>query len=177
MRNGLGIFAVASFCLLGCSHTPTKPGARADLVSDAQRAVQKMEADDPSLRPLIDSAVGYIVFPSAGEGGFVIGGGGGAGVVFEGGRQSGFAELDQASVGAVAGGQKFAELVIVRDRQALDDMKAGRFDFGAQASAVIVRTGGAANATFEKGVAVFIEPLSGAMVNASVGGQRIRLTL
>jgi hypothetical protein len=68
-------------------------------------------------------------------------------------------------------------VVVIRDRRALDDMKSGRFDFGAHASAVIVRTGAATSATFEKGVAVFVDPISGAMVNASIGGQRIRLTL
>jgi len=42
---------------------------------------------------------------------------------------------------------------------------------------VILRSGAAANATFDKGVAVIVQPQRGAMVNASIRGQRVRLTL
>ncbi|HEY2747750.1 MAG TPA: hypothetical protein VGL86_24175 [Polyangia bacterium] len=136
-----------------------------------------MEAKDPSLRPLIESSVGYIVFPAVGSGGLLIGGGAGKGVLFEQGQVSHFATVEKLAAGAIAGGARYSEVVAIRDPQALHAMKSGRFDFGAQASAVIVRTGAAANATFENGVAAFIEPVRGAMVNASIGGQRIRLTL
>ncbi len=177
MRSAIGLFAVASMCAFGCAHAPTKPGERADLRVEAQKTLSSMEAKDPGLRSLIDRSVGYIVFPAVGEGGFLVGGGAGAGVVYERGRQTGFAEVTHADVGALAGAQRYSELVIVNDRSALESMKTGRFDFGANASAVIVRTGAAASATFERGVAVFVEPVRGAMVNASLTGQRIRFTL
>jgi lipid-binding SYLF domain-containing protein len=112
-----------------------------------------------------------------GTGGFLIGGGAGSGVVYEHGRHTGFATVEHASVGALAGGETYSELVIVNDPSALEQLKSGRFDFGANASAVIVRTGASTTTTFENGVAVFVEPLRGAMVNASVTGQRIRLTM
>lgn len=177
MRGAVGFLAIASLCVIGCAHTPTQPGERADLTRAAETTLQRMEAKDPGLRPLIDRSVGYIVFPAVGEGGFVVGGGAGNGVVFEHGRPTGFAELRHGEVGALAGGQRYSELVVVRDRGALESMKSGRFDFGARASAIIVRTGASANATFERGVAVFMEPVRGAMVNASLSGQRIRFTL
>lgn len=175
MRAAIGMFLSVS--VLGCAHTPTTAGARADLKRASAKVLQSMQEKDPELRSLIESSAGYIVFPAVGEGGFLIGGGAGNGVVFEKGRATGFAELRHVSVGALAGGQRYSELVVVRDPAALEAMKSGRFDFGATASAIIVRTGASTNATFEKGVAVFIEPSRGAMVNASLTGQRIRLTL
>jgi lipid-binding SYLF domain-containing protein len=177
MRKVFGFFAVAALFILACAHAPTKPGERADLVSEAHKTLRKMEASDPGLRPLLDQSVAYIVFPAVGQGGFIIGGGAGSGVVFERGRQTGFAEISHAAVGALAGAQRYSELVIVKDRNVLEDLKAGRFDLGAQASAVIVRSGSAASTTFDKGVAVFIEPIRGGMVNASITGQKIRLTM
>jgi hypothetical protein len=45
-------------------------------------------------------------------------------------------------------------------------------NFGANASAIIANSG-AANARFVNGVAVFIRPITGAMAEASLGGQRI----
>ncbi len=48
-----------------------------------------------------------------------------------------------------------------------------RLDFVADASAVILKTGAAANARFVNGVAVFVRPIGGAMAEASVGGQQV----
>ena len=163
--------------VLGCAHSPTQPGARADLIHDAQKTVADMERVDPTLTPLIANAAGYIVFPRVGEGGFIVGGGSGAGVLFENGLPVHFAELRLVSAGALAGGQRYAQIVVVKDPDALQAMKAGRYDFGASASAVIVRAGAASGASFDKGTAVFIQAKKGAMVNASLNSQRIRLTL
>jgi lipid-binding SYLF domain-containing protein len=135
-----------------------------------------MEQDNPEIRPLLDEAAGYVVFPKVGEGGLFVGGGAGIGVLFERGQPTGFAQVFHASVGALAGGQRYSELVIVRDREMVTKMRSGEIDFGANASAVILRSGVAANATFRKGLAVFIKPVRGAMVNASITGQRIKVT-
>jgi lipid-binding SYLF domain-containing protein len=177
MGRVLGLLAAVGLCAVGCAHAPTKPGERADLKAAATNTLAQMEASDPSLKSVLDQSVGYIVFPSVGSGGFLIGGGGGAGVVYEHGVQTGFAELSKLQAGAIAGGQSYSQVVAIKEPQVLADLKSGRFDFGAQASAVIIRTGVASNATFENGVAVFIQPIKGAMVNASIGGQKIRLVM
>lgn len=178
MKRAIKLVAVASlFAVAACAHAPTKTGERADLVNDAHNTLSRMEATDPDLRPLLDNAVGYIVFPKVGAAGLIVGGGAGSGVVFEHGRRSGFATVEHLGVGGIAGGQQYAELVIVKEQAALDDLKSGRFDVGANASAVILRSGVSRTTTFENGVAVVIEPLKGAMVSASIAGQRIRLTM
>jgi len=177
MKKALGCFAVAGLFVIACAHAPTKPGERADLVTDAHKTIQKMEATDPSLRRVLDESLAYVVFPTVGEGGFIVGAGAGSGVLFEHGRPAGFAQISHASVGAVAGGQRYAQIVVIKDPRALQDLKSGRFDVGAKAQAVILRSGVSTNTTFENGVAVFIEPLRGGMVNASITGQRIRLTM
>jgi lipid-binding SYLF domain-containing protein len=157
----------------GCAHT-LKPGEQADLLNEAHETLARMVAKDPNLRSVLDGAVGYIMFPRVGQGGFIVGGGAGNGVVFEGGQHTGFARMEQAAFGALVGGQSFSELVIVNEKRAFDDLKSGRFDFGARASAVILRTGAASGVTFENGVAVVIDPIKGAMANASLSGTRIR---
>jgi lipid-binding SYLF domain-containing protein len=134
-----------------------------------------MVAADPSLRPVLDQAAGYVVFPDVRQGGFVVGGASGKGVLYERGQPVGFAELSQASVGAQVGGQKFSELIVLRDQTALDRIRASNFDFGSQVSAVAVRTGAGSATTFgENGAAVFVKPKAGAMLNVSVTGQTIR---
>jgi hypothetical protein len=82
--------------------------------------------------------------------------------------------LRSLSVGALAGGQSYSEIIVVRDPQTFEHMRHGDFDVGAQASAVIVREGAGAETRFDRsGLAVLIEPHGGAMVNASVSGQRV----
>ena len=171
------LMLVGAAVVAGCAGTPRTQAKRTELERDAAQAQEAMLNKDPSVRSLIDQSAGYIVFPEVKEGGFIVGGAGAEGVVYERGRPVGYAELSRASVGAQIGGQKYAELVAVRDKFALDKMKSGDLDLGGQASAVILKAGAATATNFgEKGVAVVIDPIGGAMVNASVSGQRIKTT-
>ena len=171
------VVVVMTLFAAGCAHEPTGRGERADLVHDARTTLSRMEAMDPGLRPMLNHSVAYIVFPTVGAAGFVVGGGAGMGVIFEHGVKTGFATIEHAGVGAVAGAQEFAELVLIRDPAVLDEVKHGRFDFGANASAVVLRAGASETVGLDRSVAVVIEPLRGAMVNASVSGQRIHQTM
>jgi lipid-binding SYLF domain-containing protein len=174
LRRLFVVFALVA----GCASVPKTHAGRSQLRADAIRTQQGMVAKDPSLQPLIDQAAGHIVFPEIGQGGFIVGGASGKGVIFEKGSPTGFAELSQASVGAQVGGQKYAEMVIVRDRETLDRIKSGQFDLGGQASAVILREGAGTGARFgNNGVAVVVNPIAGAMVSASITGQQIKATM
>lgn len=177
MKRAIGLFAIGTLLALGCAHKAQTPGARADLTTAAINTLDEMEAKDPGLRSVLERSAGYIVFPSVGKGGFLIGGGAGNGVLFENGKPTHFAELRQIAAGALAGGQRYSQLVIIRDPKVLQDLKAGRWDFSADASAVILRAGVSTNLTFDRGVAVIQHPDRGAMVDASLTGQRIRLVL
>jgi lipid-binding SYLF domain-containing protein len=163
----------------GCAHGPKTQEERTQLQEQARAAEQAIVMKDPSVQTLINQSAGYIVFPEVKEGGFIVGGAGAKGVVFDrNGAFKGFAELSRASVGAQVGGQKYAEMIIVRDQFTLDKILAGDFDLGAGASAVILREGAAAATTFgERGVAVVVNPIAGAMVNVSLSGQQIKRTM
>ena len=178
IKNVARLMLVGAAVAAGCAATPRTQAKKTTLQNDAVEARQVMLDKDPSLRSLIDQSAGYVVFPEVKEGGFVVGGAGAQGVVFERGRPFGYATLSRASVGALVGGQKYAELVAVRDHFTLDKMRAGDLDLGAQASAVILHAGAATATRFgAKGVAVVIDPIGGAMVNASINGQRIKATM
>jgi lipid-binding SYLF domain-containing protein len=93
-------------------------------------------------------------------------------VVYEQGRHTGYADLTQATVGLQAGGQTFSELLVFENKAALDRFKAGHLNFTADASAVVLKTGIAADLSFIDGVAVVVSPIGGAMVEAALGGQQ-----
>ncbi|MDH4232544.1 MAG: lipid-binding SYLF domain-containing protein [Nitrospirota bacterium] len=127
---------------------------------------------DPGLNKFFDQAYGYVVFPNVGKGAYIVGGGYGKGIVYEQGNSIGYATIMEASVGLQIGGQGFSEIIFFKDKYTLDYFKQGNFEFSAQASAVAVNLGVAANSDYHEGVAVFTLPKGGLMAEASVGGQK-----
>lgn len=168
------ICAAALVLCAACAGTPKTQQEGSNLESRARATLDNMKRRDPGLDRLLGQAYGYVVFPDVGKGGFIAGGAHGVGVVYERGRRIGFAELNQASLGALLGGQTFAELVVLQSPQALERVKRDQFAFGADASAVAITAGAAAGARFREGVAVFFMPRGGLMVDVSVNGQEIR---
>ena len=168
-----GLFLIAA----GCQTAPKTQEAKADLEQDAQAALNEMTSQDPGLRQVIDNGHGYVIFPNAGKGGLIVGGGYGRGIVYDDtGAQIGYADITQASVGAQVGGQAFSELIVFENQAALDRFKNNQLTFAANASAVAVKAGASAAANYENGVKVFTMPKAGLMAEASVGGQKFTFT-
>lgn len=169
----LGLCAVGLTAPFGCATTPQSPEGRQDLKAAADQTVERMTARDPSLQDLLDRSAGYAVFPTVGKGGAVVGGAYGRGILYQDGAPIGFVDLSQASVGAQLGGQSYSELIVFQSESALNRVKGGPFNVTADMSAVAVTAGAAASAAFNQGVAIFTIPKAGAMLEVSVGGQKI----
>jgi lipid-binding SYLF domain-containing protein len=158
---------------MGCSTAPKTPEQRQSLVGEADAAVQSMIAKDPSLRDFIAGAHGYAIFPNVAKAGVGVGGASGRGVVYEDGRPVGYSQLNQGSIGLQLGAESYAELIVFKDQAALDRVKAGNFDVGADVSAVALKAGAGKSTEFESGMAIFVQPKGGLMAEASVKGQKI----
>jgi lipid-binding SYLF domain-containing protein len=100
----------------------------------------------PVAREFFATAYGYAVFPTIGKGGMVVGGAGGKGRVYQRGRVTGESTMVQASVGAQLGGQAYSQVVFFKDKSAYDEFTTTGFEFGADASAVAITLGAAAQA-------------------------------
>ena len=142
------------------------------------------------------NSYGYAVFPTVGEGGFVVAGGHGTGRVYVQGRHVGDASMTQVSVGAQAGGQAYSQIVFFQNRQAFNRFTSGKFEFTADASAVAVTASADASAGtkgasasmgtnknkagtmggYRNGMAVFTIVKGGAMLQAAIGGQKFSYT-
>ena len=147
----------------------------AKLKPEVEQSLEAFKKADSGLEPLVREAAGYAVFPSAGKGGFVLGGAHGSGLVYEkGDKLIGSAKLSQFSVGAQIGGQAFAELILFENAEALTRFKESRFEMGANLSAVAAAEGKAKTAKYNEGVMVFTRPLKGLMAEASIGGQKFK---
>lgn len=160
---------------VGCSTTGEKSN---ELSSDVQTAKVEFLKSDETLKPILDKASGYVIFPSVAKGALGVGAAAGKGQLFETGKDQplGEASLTQVTIGFQAGGQAYSELLIFQDQTTLDNFKKGNFEFSAQATAVAVTAGASANAKYEKGVMVLTIAKGGLMYEASVGGQKFNYT-
>jgi lipid-binding SYLF domain-containing protein len=167
-------FAVAFMGVTGCQTAPKNDTARANLLDDAQASLKRFERSDNSMQQVLDRSAGYAVFPDVGKGGFIVGGGYGKGVVYDHGQPVGYADISEVTAGFQAGGQSFSELIIFQDQDALNKFKSGSYGLSAEASAIAIKPGAAAQADFKKGVMVFTLTGSGLMAEAAVAGQKFR---
>ena len=139
---------------------------------DVKTALAEFERTNPKIKPFLESAYGYAVFPTVAKGAIGIGGAHGDGLVYEKGKLIGATTLSQITIGFQLGGQAYRELICFQNKQALDRFKGENFEFDAQASGVAVTAGISFDASYEHGVAIFTMAKGGLMYEASVGGQK-----
>jgi len=171
--SALVAIALATGLLAGCSTAPTTTTERDELTKKAMAERDEWNKIDPGMAELAKKSYGFAFFPEITKGGLVFGGGYGRGVVYEQGKPVGYADVTQGSFGLQAGGQTYSELIVFENKAAMERFKQNQVDFGANASAIIAKSGAASNARFVDGVAVFVKPITGAMAEASLAGQRV----
>ena len=177
---------LAAAAVLAC----TAPAYAAE---DYGKTIRAFE-ESATVKPYFGSAYGYAVFPTIGKGGVGVGGAYGKGQVYRGGIVTGTVSMTQLSIGLQFGGQAYSEIIFFQDQRAYDDFTSGKFEFGAQATAVAITasaqaqagtgaatagasTGGDAGkqvASYQNGMAVFTYAKGGLMYEASLGGQKFK---
>ncbi len=145
---------------------------RAELKANVQATIARFKQTDPGIERFLKESAGYAVFPTVAKMGFVLAGGYGEGETYEAGSLIGVASVSFGSVGLTAGAQEYSEIVFFQDKAAVDRFKQNKFEFDAAASAVIWKSGAAKSANYRNGVIVVVHPKGGAMLEASVGGQK-----
>ena len=142
------------------------------LEAESRRVIDLYRRIDGTLERFFDNSVAYAVFPSVSRGGAGIAGTSGAGLVFEGGDIiTGTAQLEQLSIGATVGGQEFSQIVFFETADALNRFKTDDLELNANAAAVLVEDGAGATNDFRDGVAAFVQPKEGLMLDLSLGFQ------
>ncbi len=170
IRAGMTFFLII---FLSSAYAEWDPRERENEESAAKDTINVFLSIDPGMQIYFDKSYAYAVFPSVGKGAFIAGIGYGKGLYFENNKAVGRVSLTQLSAGLQIGGQAYQEIVFFRDKEQADSLKDGQVELGTQLSAIIVEAGAATAGTYSDGVAVFIRPKAGFMVEASVGGQRL----
>ena len=139
---------------------------------DAASVLAKFKEKDPGFEKVFAEAHGYAVFPTVGKGAIGIGAARGKGDGFERGVLIGKTTLTQVTVGFQLGGQAYSEVILFKDKTALDDFKRGNFELNAQASAIALTARASRDIAYNRGVAIITMGKGGLMYEASVGGQK-----
>ena len=148
--------------------------------------------DQPATAPFFADAVGYALFPTIGKGGFMVGAGYGVGRVYKDGVYVADVKTGQVSLGWQIGGQAYSQIIFFQNEDTFNEFAKGNFEFGADASAVVLTAGAQASATttgptasagttaastdnsaatWYRGMSVFTIAKGGLMAQAALKGQ------
>jgi len=150
--------------------------AQKNNVGEANKMIKEFKDKDPGINKFFSSAYGYAVFPGIGKGGLGVGGAGGKGTVYKGGTPVADVKMSQITIGFQAGGQKYAEIIFFKNAETYNDFVSGNFEFSAQVSAVALTSGASADAAYKNDLLVVTMAIGGLMYEASVGGQKFKVT-
>jgi lipid-binding SYLF domain-containing protein len=161
--------------------------ARADDASDAKAVVDKAavtvatfakDPDHASMRSLMSKAKAVLVYPQIIEGGFIIGGSGGTGVLLVRDPATGsfgapaFYSMGGMSIGFLAGGQAAEVILLINSQKALDSMLTTKVKLGAGVSAAVGPKGAGTGATVNADI-VSYSRAKGAYASLALDGQVI----
>jgi lipid-binding SYLF domain-containing protein len=161
--------------------------ARADDMSDAKGLIDKATAtvnafaadkDYVVLPQLLKKAKGVLIYPLIVEGGFIIGGSGGSGVLLVRDEKTGnfsnpaFYGMGGVSLGFLAGGQAAETMLVVNTQKALDSLLSTKVKLGGDASVAVGPKGAGANSTITEDFISYSKS-KGAYANMSLNGQVI----
>lgn len=175
MRPFRFVYLLVGFLLLLALPTGLRaewdPASDPELVQSAKETVKAFKASDAKLGAYFKEAYGYVVFPTIGKGGLIIGAAHGKGVVFVKGTIVGKATITKVTIGAQVGGEAYSELMFFKDKATFEKFKSGGARFQANATATAGDASRQAATNWADGVAVFFKGKGGLIADASMGSQ------
>jgi lipid-binding SYLF domain-containing protein len=165
--------AVAGFGA-GAHAQSDKAARRAELDPKADAALAQLYAEDAAAKTLGSQAEGLLIFPRIVEGGLIIGGLTGDGVLRVGGNTVGYDDTTAVTFGFQAGGQAFSQVLMFLDPAALETFRNSKgFEVGVDANVTVLGAGGAVNAdisNLKDPIVAFVFGESGLMGAATIDG-------
>ena len=149
----------------------------AELNANGKAALSRLYAQSDRAKRYGRDARAILVFPKIVKAGFMIGGQGGEGVLFVGGRPTGYYKIAAASFGLQAGGQSFSYALFLMNDKALTYLrKSDGWAIGSGPSVVVVDKGAAmstTSTTLAKDVYAFPFGQKGLMAGLGLEGSKI----
>jgi lipid-binding SYLF domain-containing protein len=152
-------------------------GAREDLDTRVQEALEALYRTAPAARELAARADGMLVFPAIYKGGMFVGAEYGEGALLQGGQTSGYYNVASASVGLQLGVQRKSVVILFMTAEALARFERLRgFRVGVDGSVAIATLGAGGSIdteTIQDPVIGFVYSNQGLMYNLTLEGSKI----
>jgi len=136
------------------------------------KTIRAFMKDNKTITSLVNESYAYVVFPSVGKGGAILGGAYGEGRVFRRGMWVGDTTMTQYTIGLQVGGQAYSEIIFLMTRDAFKRFKQGGFTGSTQSSLVPIYSGISGDVNIAKDVLVYTSSTGGLMLEATTGAQK-----
>ena len=177
IRRWLAGVSLALACTLGLPAASAMADSGAELDAKSRSALERLYSQSERARRYSKDAHAILVFPKIVKAGFMIGGQGGEGVLFMGGKPAGYYKIAAASFGFQAGGQSFSYALFLMNDAALRYLrKSDGWAIGSGPSVVVVDKGVAkstTSTTIAKDVYAFPFGQKGLMGGLGLEGSKI----
>src|SRR5215470_9513130 len=168
--------AVLVAATAGCSSTTTT-SERTNIEAQSRAALENLYRTTPPARDLAAKSAGVLVFPDVTQGGLIVGGQYGKGVLFKGNQPAGYYNVAGGSLGLQIGAQTFSQAYFFTTPAALKEFEDSKgFDVGAGMDFAVADAGTSghlSSETLQKPLVVFVWGQQGLMAGVKVEGQKI----
>ena len=151
--------------------------AAAELTSESQAALVRLDASAPLAKSLKSKAHAVLVFPKVTKAGLGIGGQYGEGALLKAGKAAAYYKTTGASFGLQAGGQQYGYAMFFMNEKALSQLdNAKGFEVGVGPSVVMVDEGMAkttTTTTLKDDIYAFVFGQKGLMAGLGIQGNKI----
>lgn len=165
----------AAGLLAACSRP--EGSSASELVTTSRASLENLYATNPSAKAIGEKAKGVLVFPNIVEGGFIVGGQGGKGVLFERREPVGYYGIGSASIGLQAGAQSYSRAIFFMTDEALRYLKDSKgFEVGGNATFTVADAGiggDVSTTTARDPIVAFAYGQQGLLGGVSVKGSKI----
>ncbi len=136
------------------------------------KTIRAFMKDNKTITALVNDSYAYVVFPSVGKGGAILGGAYGEGRVYRRGMWVGDTTMTQYTIGLQVGGQAYSEMIFLMSRDAFNRYKQGGFTSSTQSSLVPFYSGISGDVNIANDILVYTSSTGGLMLEATTGAQK-----
>ncbi len=143
----------------------------------SRAALDQLYRENPKALEIARNSQGVLVFPEILKGGFIVGGAGGDGALYQRGAATGYYRSISASWGLQAGLQKYGYALFLRDQASIDNLnKSGGWEIGSAPGITVIdkgKLGSLSTATLPKGNTAIFFDQKGLMAGLGLQGTKV----
>jgi len=175
-KTVLILLALSAFSVLALCEDRLTQEEKNEINLNYNKTIKSFMQDNKAVINLVYDSYAYVVFPSIGKGGLIVGGAYGEGRAYKKGFWVGDVILKQYTFGLQAGGQRYSEIIFFKSEESFKIFTKDGFEDSTQSSVVPIYSGVSSDVDFAKDIEVYTASSMGLMLEATTGAQNFIYT-